>query len=216
MPKCFKLKQKYSVRVNRRQVQRTAEFRCFLKSKPCAAFTKVDQPCRNNVILGIPYCYMHMKNIYSLFIKESPHSVHSGKGVFAWDPDAQREEGRVFAPRIEVVKFEGEVLTREEMEDRYKNLDEVSMPYAIQISPHRFIDASCERGIASMINPPPAHRQPNVRFSPSRNNPNRIRIISTKNIKHGEELFVDHGEFEFQNNHRTYDCKFSLTWDRNY
>ena len=217
MPKCFKLKQKYNARVNRhRQVERTAEFRCYLKSRQCEMETERDVRCRNSVIFGLPYCYVHMINSFSIVIRDSPHSVHSGKGVFAWDPKLQREEGRVFPPNYVIVKFEGEVLTREEMEERYSDLDQVSMPYAIQISAHRFIDAACHRGIASMINPPPGRQQPNVRFSVSRRNPNHIRIVAIRNIRHGEELYVDHGNFEFQNNHRTYDCKFSPTWDRNY
>lgn len=215
MPKCFKLQ-------HHRKLRRigTPQFRCYLKSEQCIGkCVKDGSRCANNSVIGLPYCFVHLGYYLKVTLGYSRHSrQNAGKGVYAWNTYQERNFGHVFKKNEVLFHFKGEVMTRDQMNQRYGDIEQVSPPYAIQISANRFIDAACERHIAAMLNPPPYGKRANVRLAVARATPNKISVIALKNIHHGDELFIDSGDYGFveQGNHKTYDCPFSRTWPTNY
>lgn len=186
MPKCFRFH------------HGTQHFHCKLDSEQCEADSKSGRPCRNRVVIGLPYCHVHTKQLLKLKIQDS--DIHgAGKGIFAY---SGTQAGRVFSRNQVICDYEGEVLTLQEVSDRYGDTDETVAPYTIQLSPHRALDAACRRGIAGVIN---HSDDPNVKFYRYRD---RIRVKALKNINHGTELKVNYGpDYEIQDNHSTYNCR---------
>lgn len=221
MPKCFRFKTKYHDRINDIE-EETAEFRCYLESLQCKARTiRAQVRCQNNTVVGLPYCYHHTKIHLNLALKPSTSMNREGKGIFAHslEPGAQREI--VFREGQRICAFYGQLVDRYSMNARYGDIEQLTAPYAIQVSPNRFIDAACKRSIGSLINHAPASRA-NVRFKVERNANGSFRevsMVALKNIAHGTELKVDYtwGQLRFRAQpltHKTYDCRFSPTWDR--
>jgi hypothetical protein len=223
MPKCFRFKTEYHDRINDIEGE-TAEFRCYLESAQCRANTITQRArCQNNAVVGLPYCYHHAKIHLNLVIKPSTNMNRDGKGVYAHsvEPRAQREV--VFREGDVICHFYGQIRTRDDMNRRYGDVEQLTAPYAIQITQNRFIDAACKRSMASMINHAPPSRA-NVRFKLQRGPHGRvtqIAIVALRNILHGTELLIDYGYaqrgFRAQPlTHKTYDCRYSRTWDRYY
>lgn len=185
MPKCFRFD------------EGNFHFQCKLDSKRCTATNSKGGRCRNSVVIGLPYCHVHTKQQLHLSIQDS--EIHgAGKGVYAYSPTGA---GRVFYKNKVICDYEGEILTSQDIDDRYGGEDAVA-PYAIMLSADRFLDAACRRGIAGVIN----HSEtPNVKFYFYRGS---IRVKALKNINHGTELKLHYGpEYELQDNHSTYNCR---------
>lgn len=227
MPKCFRYKDEYYDEDN--ESMDTREFRCYLESKQCEAQSyKTQQDCRNTVIMGLPYCHAHAKIIYEVVIKDSQYHGRDKKGLFAHNPKADR--GIVFRRGDVLFKFEGQMRTRVQMRRRYGDMNQVVPPYGIQLSPDRYIDAACKRSVASMMNHAPL-RDANVVLRRSRSTfYNRrtgipafrarfthVDVIATKTIYHGDEILTNYGPgYRVENTHKTYNCPYSHTWDRNH
>lgn len=186
MPKCFRFR------------DQDVHFDCHLASEQCTANSKTGAQCRNRVVIGLPFCHVHSKQNLHLRIQDS--EIHgAGKGVFAFSPNGA---GRVFTRGQVICDYVGEVITQEELDDRYGDTDRTVAPYAIRVSAGRYIDGACRRGIAGVIN---HSADPNVTFY---RHQNRIRVRAVKNINHGTELKVRYrGGYEFQDNHRTVNCR---------
>jgi SET domain-containing protein len=196
MPKCFKFEDRYRDETHN---EVKVEFECVLKSERCNAETKTGTRCRNNVVIGLPYCFIHTRTELNLQIQES-EIEGAGKGVFAHNPHA--DNGRVFKRGEFICEYLGEVLTADEVDERYGHTLDTTAPYVIQVSANRFIDAACKRGVAGVIN---HSTTPNVEFYTYRNT---IRCRAIKNINHGTELKASyHGNYEFQDNHQTFSCR---------
>jgi SET domain-containing protein len=185
MPKCFRFDQD------------DVHFQCKLASERCTATNNKGGRCKNQVVIGLPYCHVHSKQHLHLRVQES-EIPGAGKGVFAF---SRTGAGRVFDRQQFICEYLGEVLDGQEMDDRYGAGDAVA-PYAIQVSANRYIDGACRRGIAGVIN---HSTQPNVEFYSYRGT---IRMRALRNINHGTELKVNYGgQYELQDNHTTYNCR---------
>lgn len=223
MPKCFRYKEKYYD--EEYDVEELHEFRCYLESKQCEARSRYDARCRNTVIMGLPYCHAHAKIIYQVHISNSDYVGRDKRGLFAYAPKAENEI--VFRRGDVLFTFKGQVRSGAQMARRYGDLDQVIPPYAIKISADRYIDAACERSIASMINHAPV-RDSNVvlgkkrRGGAFRTRPRQpiqdIEVIANKTIYHGDEILTNYGPGYRvdQSTHRTYDCPKTRTWDDGY
>jgi hypothetical protein len=218
MPKCFNFK---TVVLDEEGERRgSARFRCYVESRQCKAYTtRGHRRCQNNVIMGGPYCYAHTLSKLKLLVKSSDHVGHDGKGVFAHNVFA--EQGRVFQPGDVVCDFYGQIKTNAQIKRRYGTLENV--PYGFFIHQNLWIDGACLRSIAHIINHAPPSRA-NVRMSYELRGENQARfyIMAIKNINHGSELLMNWNWRNVrtwrparQEDHRTYDCKFSNTWDNN-
>jgi hypothetical protein len=196
MPKCFKFTDTY---INDDDDEVDVGFECKLESSQCGAETKTGAPCKKNSVIGLPFCYVHSKSYLKLEIRDSDIEG-AGKGVFAFNPHANH--GRVFSRSEFICEYVGEVLTAEEVDERYGATHDLTAPYTIRVSANRFLDAACRRGIAGVIN----HSvTPNVRFYTYQG---RVRCKAIRNINHGTELKANYyAGYQFQDNHRTYNCK---------
>jgi hypothetical protein len=219
MPKCFRFRHTYT---DDRGTQQRPEFRCLLSSRQCSAQTsRTQERCRNNVVMGLPFCYAHTPTELNVMIKPSTRNGRDGKGVFAHNP--RINAGRVFEAGEQVLTLKGQLRSTEQMIRRYGDIEESNQPYGIQISAQRWIDGACLRGIGMMINHAPASRS-NVGLWPvTQRGSNRVVIIirAVKNINQGTELLMDWSIFQRkpwlgQQTHRTYDCAGTNTWLRGY
>ena len=146
-----------------------------------------------------------VRDIHNRIVKES-----IGRGVFADDPSKPRD-AIVFKKDQRVMLYEGEVTDDTEAKHRY---GVHTNPYSLQASQEVFnsktnrhysrrilnapiIDASLLRGVGSLVNHKP-HNQANVYFDcakPTPNNNNKwvYKVIAKRDIRNGEELYVDYG-----------------------
>lgn len=177
-------------------------FKDKLKCQRCEAINKNGERCKRTVCIGIPLCYIHLLYKNKLKIKEST-IPNSGKGLFVHDP---KNTDIVFEKNETITKYYGEIVSKEILDKRYSNF---TNSYAIEISERQNIyeDAALKRGIGSIINHNP--KKKNVRFGIYKR---RIIIKALKNLKHGDELFINYGkdyQFNDKSSHTTkYRSKF--------
>ena len=219
MPKCFRFKTEVR---NARGRPAKHEFRCYVKSVQCKAHTaRDDRRCHNNTIMGLPFCYAHTKSQLKLLVKSSEHVGHDGKGVFAHNAGAER--GRVFQEGDVITDLIGEVKTNDQIKRRYGSLDNV--PYGLLVVDEFWVDGACMRSLGSLINHAPASRaNVGIRLVMHENRRSvNVQIVALHDINHGTELLLNWNWRNMpswraprQESHRTYDCRFSETWDRKY
>lgn len=177
-------------------------FDCYLNAYICQAINKNGSRCKRTTTIGAPYCHTHLLYNKHLKVKEST-IPNAGKGVFAINPKKQAGE-LVFKRGDTIAPYMGEYLTNEELENRY---DDLTAPYGISVSKTHNRDGACDRGIGSLINHKP-QAQANVRFSLNSQN-KTISIKASKNIRNGDELFVNYGQAYNFNENTTYTTKMS-------
>ena len=219
MPKCFKFQYEY---IDEDGDEEDREYRCYLDTKQCEAnVARGNRRCHNQSVMGLPFCYSHTTSKLKLLIKPSTRSVHDGKGVFAHNTVA--EQGRVFQPDDEIVSLRGQKKTHAQMTRRYGDLTKTDIPYGIRISQNLWLDGACLRGIGMLINHAPTSRANCQLVAHNGRVAGTVRftVIAIKNINHGTELLMDWSRFQpwhrtSQTTHRTYDCKFTRSWDSKY
>ena len=166
-------------------------FSCQLACRQCEEISKsTDEQCRNRTCFGVPLCWIHLLHKKNLRIKQSTIKG-AGKGLFALDKSRARG-ALIFRKRQYIIDYIGEQITQQELDNRYGR-DNVA-PYALcdsNSSKDKCIDSACVRGIASMINHN-VGKNSNVMFTSSPRG-GQFRVIATKNIYNGEEIFVNYG-----------------------
>jgi len=166
-------------------------FAARMKKQECIARTKAGTQCRHIVNIGQPFCYQHITPIMHLKIKPST-LPNTGKGLFAWWPQAPRRE--VFPIGEKICDYDGEFLDKRKLDNRYGDF---TAPYAIAVREGRtprYEDAALHRGIGSLAN----HNTPenvNAEFviKRLRGRNHSIYLRATRPIYHGDEIFVDYG-----------------------
>jgi hypothetical protein len=170
---------------------------CTLKCRTCKHPTKRGTACKRKVCIGLPYCNYHRD------YRVGPSSIKKGgigMGVFA--TTAIQEGTHLF-------NYEGESV-REHLMDS----DGANIAYAVCLSGGRrgerhCIDASCERGIASMINSfQGTRRKQNVKLVEigKKKLGRTVAIVATRHIRKGSEILLDYGPHYFSTakpEHRT-------------
>lgn len=166
-----------------------------LASLPCQGHTKQGLQCKRKVVIGLPFCFQHTQSILHLKVKTST-IPNAGLGLFAYD-NTKGVNDVVFLRNTDICPYYGNIIDKVELDRRYGNY---TAPYAIEISKNRIEDGAAKRGIGSLINHKPT-AQTNCRFI---NNRRFITISSTKNIKNGQELFINYGRaYRFEHNYST-------------
>lgn len=169
------------------------EFQCNLKKERCVGHTKTGNRCKRNVCIGLDYCFSHLQIDKHLKIKAST-IPNAGKGLFALNKQLP-ENAIVFRKGNLIIDYNGDNINSNQLHNRY---GDDTAPYAVQVNNNQFIDASCRRCIGSLAN---TNRNTNARLSLYRG---KVNIKATKNIKNGDEIFVDYGPiYEIENNYRT-------------
>lgn len=157
--------------------------------------------CRNKVVIGGPYCYIHRLLKQHLVIK--PSTDGHGKGLFAEDKSLP-PNAIVFGHNKDVAKYEGIEISEDELHELYGPKDTDTAPYALSVGRgrnKRIIDAALDRSVASMTNHRPRSRT-NAHFTET----GKIRVNADKNIRNGQEIFVNYGNdyrFDDGNRHST-------------
>lgn len=164
-------------------VNHAMTFQCQLESQQCEGLNRKGNQCRNRCVIGTPRCWVHLLKDNKVRIKQSQF----GKGLFAMDIDKGPNEV-VFKKNHTIVQYTGEIINRDELERRYGMY---TAPYAVQQDADTFIDSACSRGVGSLINHQPEARA-NCRFSYGRNN--NIQVKATKNIRNGQELYLNYNK----------------------
>ena len=180
-------------------------FTAKLISQQCSANCKNGNRCRKQVVIGLPYCYVHLLSIKHLRIKEST-IANAGNGLFTQNKSAG-ENDIIYKKGETIGEYLGEYLNLNTMNERYAYEEGNTAPYAVEITDDTlFIDASLYRSYPSIINHSNTPNQINVKFNnPNRRvQPNTIKMVATKNIRNNTELFANYGrQYHFQNNHQT-------------
>lgn len=169
-----------------------------LYSGRCRANNKNGNRCNKRCVIGIEFCHTHMPSLLNVQIRDAGPL---GLGLFAYNPNIG-ENDIVFRKNQKIVNYEGEVLTNDQINDRY---DWNNAPYAMQVgNAHnaRNIDGAIHRGIGTMINHG-THMQSNVIFQHDRAR-HRVLLKAKKNIRNNQQLFANYGDaYEFHDAHRT-------------
>ena len=165
-------------------------FDCNLVSLQCEANNKQGHQCGRRCVMGLPYCWTHLASVAHLKIKPST-IPEAGKGLFAWIPGGVLNQTVVFRKGETITEFFGEILTAEELVERYGH---ETAPYAARFRNDEYIDPACERCAASMANNARGTQfRNNASFSPDYRN-NKLNIkCSVATIKHGQEIFLAYG-----------------------
>ena len=159
-----------------------------LESIRCEAIKPNGEQCRNRTVIGQVFCSIHTKNKLKLQIKNSTIAM-GGKGLFAYG----RDRDIIFKPNKRICLYNGELIDEDELIERYADY---TAPYGIQLNKGMYEDAAIERGIGAMANHSRSQRKINAKLSVTRGN--RAQLMSIKNIKGGQEIFVDYGsDYDF-------------------
>ena len=178
-------------------------FQCQLASLVCDAVTKRGERCKRKVIIGLPFCWSHLLSNKHLRIKDSL-IPNAGKGLFVEDK-SKPEDAIIFKKGDKILDYVGEVVTMEELDNRYG--EENTAPYGVAINKkaNRYEDAACRRGAGSLINQgtPTGLTKYNCDLKVGGQKKDKIIIKATANIKNGRELYTNYGEeYVFEENTR--------------
>jgi hypothetical protein len=155
-----------------------------LSSRFCKFIKNNGQRCRNRCVIGLDYCHIHTKYVLKLQIKKSTIE-NAGKGLFAYGNPNEI----IFKKNSKICDYNGQLISEETLNGRY---DQYTAPYAIRLHKNKYEDASTVRGIGSTANHSNIKRKINARLSVKRDN--TAQLMSTKDIKGGQEIFVDYGD----------------------
>jgi len=158
---------------------------CYLDSLRCIEHSKSGRRCSRRTVIGTNICWQHLLYQHNLKIKKMRH----GLGLFAYKKDTDKvlRQGRrrevLFRPGDKLIGYGGHVLTKQNLDLRYG--DNVA-PYVIKENNDSFIDAACNRSVASIANHG-TNKQANTKFTGR-----QLRLEATKNIKEGDEIIVNY------------------------
>lgn len=170
-------------------------FECKVESLRCSDQTKAGTRCKRQTVIGSPYCSTHLVYNHGLQIKQST-IPNAGKGLFAVDPRKNAEENKViFKSGQRIVVYHGERISEEELVERYSDK---TGPYAVEVSnvgtpegEREYEDGACKRCIGSIANTKGRFSLCNARLAKHQG---QIRVMATKNIRNGQEIFVWYGD----------------------
>lgn len=160
------------------------------ESKPCGALKADGGRCRKRTARDHK-CWMHGIKEKKVKVCPSTLGANVGLGLFARasvrgvDP-----EKVVFEKGDSVCTYQGEILTRDQVNRRYPG--DAIATYALEIGRDKFIDArkttSCYGRYAN------ARYRTNVEMgNPAGKNGNYVNLVAKRPIKDGQEIFVRYG-----------------------
>jgi hypothetical protein len=158
-------------------------FECQLLKLQCTHINPTtNQRCKRFQIIGCGLCWAHLQSDRHLKVKSST-IPNAGRGLFAYNKTDNRDI--VFRKGDFIINYDGEKLNELQLNTRYGNS---TAPYSIKVKNNYFEDGACRRSPGSLIN-----HQPNARVN-SRYSTNYrlIKIFATKNIRNGDEIFINY------------------------
>lgn len=167
------------------------KFSCNLPSNPCGHVLKNGGHCKRKVIIGMPLCYQHLQQEYHIKIAKST-IPDAGKGLFAKIPGDNNPNTVVFHQGDEVVEYIGDEISKTERIRRYGKW---TAPYGVQVTREgAAVDSACRRGAGSLGNMKTGDpRENNAKLDITAED-DRLIVKATKNIKNGQEIFINYGK----------------------
>lgn len=163
-------------------------FSCRMRSMPCCAKSNKGNPCRRKVVKGLFLCFQHTTSLLGLRVDQSKINP-SMQGLFICSNNHDQGE-IVFRKNDEICPYFGEIISKKTLDQRYHG--KTTAPYALQITANKFIDSACLQSIGAKANTGRGTFKNNAKFRVQHSRP-FARIVATKNIKNGEEVFVSYG-----------------------
>jgi hypothetical protein len=163
------------------------QFACDLSCSRCEGLNRSGHRCSRRVCVGTDLCWQHVQTMYKVKVKDSPIQ---GRGLFAHVPGAGNEI--VFQIGEEIVPYKGELITAQQLQERY---GELTGPYALANPGNsRFVDAACNRSLGSLANGSKGQVRANARYSMGlRGGLNYWCIKATRNIRNNLEIIAAYG-----------------------
>ena len=164
-------------------------FQANVQCLQCAALKDNGQRCRRRTCIGSPLCFQHLESIKHLKVKQTPE--YHGVGLFAYDR-SKPDNAIVFRPDEIIVAYGGEVLTGEQINQRYDyDGEEHTAPYGLQRRRPRnsFEDGALLRSAGTLANHA-NRRQSNCDFVQFQG---AMALKATKRIRNGQQILVDYG-----------------------
>ena len=186
-------------------VQHHLRFEESLQGERCEAHNQSGDRCSRNTVIGRGLCWQHLLSKKHLRIKQST-IPGAGKGLFALDKS--KPLGAVlFHAGVKILQYDGTVMTRQALDNKYGHEDFVTAPYAIEIPHGRVEDAAMRRSPAAIINHKP-HNQANCKLMIQRGGlhahlRNRAAVVTIDTIRNGDELFADYSDGYIMHDDRT-------------
>lgn len=146
-------------------------FACACLREKCRSISSTTQrPCTRFTVNGLGWCHVHLQKHKSLRIDKTRQRLYTTKQ---------------FDSNTVIIEFDGEKLTRDELNDRYRGK---KPPYVMVLSENTVQDASCKRGISAFVRQ--RHNSVNSTNSRIEKYNDVYVIISTKHIKANREIIV--------------------------
>jgi hypothetical protein len=162
------------------------KFSCRVETVQCTAHAPDGRQCRRKVCIGSPYCYVHLLHQKHLRVKKSTLQ-NGGNGLFATNPK-ELANAIIFKKGEPIIGYGGELLDDEELDER--NGEDNTAPYAVNTKEDTNRDCACERSAGSSANTSAGHN--NAKFAVNRTR-TEAKLVASKNIKNGEEIFLVYG-----------------------
>ena len=162
------------------------------------------------------YCWIHLQKKYKVKIAQSRvringHSI--GLGLFAktnkqlpanilskirMNRMSKDEKKRylIFKTGDIIGKYEGEHMTREQLNNRYDTKNDIIEPYVVEVKKDYYIDSLCLRNHTSYAND-----ARNTTFKNNAKLTSKLYLKATKNIWCGQEIFWNYGASYFKGEH---------------
>lgn len=162
-----------------------------LHSEQCQYHKPDGVRCRNRVVIGAPYCWIHRKKSQHVEVHES-NIPGAGKGVFA--TNGTDNDAIVFHKGDVLFPYHGQHINDAELQARYA---EHTAPYGIKLRTSGrtlYEDGATHRGIGSLPNHAnQAHANITFYTAYPRGKDPITKEKATKNIRNGQELLVNYG-----------------------
>ncbi len=176
-----------------------ATFQCPVKRFQCEHVVGANTQCKRHQYIGFSLCYQHLAIDAHLKIAPATNPDH-GKGLFATNGTSNNDI--VFNKDDRIIQYNGEVLNKAELDDRYGGNNKDTAPYGFQVNNNKYVDSACLRSAGSLANHKPLQTA-NAKLYYSTGSGN-VYIRATKNIKNNQEIFVNYGRsYKFIDNHET-------------
>jgi hypothetical protein len=156
-----------------------------LESTQCI-FVRDGRQCRKRCQIGISYCWIHLRSVMHLRIKDTGGDM--GLGLFADNGDPT-SEAIVFRSGDNVIEYEGEPMNDAERLERYGGH---TAPYMVAFNENTLYDCAISRCVGGLINHAP-HSTANCAFSTNNvNNRVRVKVQPGKNVRNGQQIRVSY------------------------
>ena len=172
---------------------------CDISMSTCKHKRKNGQLCRNKIPTGWDYCHLHMPaNLHlqvkdSVYLQEILQDAKNMKGLFVYAPQFQPND-TIFIRGDHICDYGGETLTREQVNARLHLQPgaKVTAPYTTTgLTANLQVNASCKRGLGSMINHCDDRRRRNCSLKINEET-GQVWIMASKNLKNNTELLTNY------------------------